>query len=584
MTEPMIYSYRRVSTLKQVDGSGMEIQTDEELLKRLSEKYGLEPSPETIDDIGVSSFRGRNVEEGELGVFMKAVSAGEVSKGSILAMQNLDRLSRQGVDAGQHIYTSLRKAGIKIYSAHDDKLFGEKPDEDVTDSINASIIFKRAWYESDVKSKRTTSTAHEQIKAFLRGEGKDDKGVKAIKVAGTSVWWVDESDGYVRPHKRLFPIAKEICKRIADGWGTNRLIGWLNSTYEPPIRRKKNTDSSPWSHSTIQRLHKNTALYGEKRFKLHLEGREDENGNTLKPEEFVLPDYYPALISKDEFLALQEARRQRTPKRGLSEDKRYVSLLTGMKLTFCLNCEDEHPHPIGTLQTKKGYRRLFCIYGSRGGDSVCTGWSTQAKWIEKPLLDLCKDKIWRVPEVDNTQYLAGLSKEEDLNKRIRKLVLLVEGLEGEDIPEVTERIKELRVELNKQKEWNEAEQSRIATKSCMSIEHLQDEWGDVTAKALKEDEHEARQKVRDLLCQSVEGILIGRNKSNEVLTIYISFVDGDERIICCRGEELLSFASIGTPAAKTNHYVKHEFPKGTDLAEAVKLVQRDAVNLYLAEY
>ncbi|WP_264875132.1 recombinase family protein [Vibrio agarivorans] len=585
MSKPMIYSYRRVSTDKQVDGSGMEIQNDEQLLEHLSKKYSLPISPDSIDDIGVSSFRGKNLEEGELGVFVKAVASGHIVRGSILAMRNLDRLSRQGVDAGLHLYTTLRRAGIRIYSAHDSHLFGGDSGQDDSDGVRATVIFKRAWHESDVKSKLTTRVAHHQITAFLNGDGRDETGAaKAIKVAGSSVFWIDESDGYVRKHERLFPVVKEICKRISNGWGTNRVIEWLNANHEPPKRSPKNKDSSPWSHSTIQKLHKNPALYGEKSFKLHLEGREDWDGNKLSPTEFLLPGYYPAVITKDEYLALQQIRRQRSPKKNTSVENKHVSLLTGMQLTFCLDCASPHPHPLGTLKTQKGYRRIYCINGSRKADPVCKGWSTQAKWIEKPLLNLCKDKIWRAPEIDTERYLSGVEKEEDLKRRIRKQVLVLETLDDEDIPEVLERLKELKSMLNEQKAKNEQENSRLALSSSQPLESLEEEWGEVTTQALDENNHCARQQVRDLIHQSVEYILVGRDKSTEVLTIYVSFVDGDERIVCCRGDNVLSYGSIGSPAAKTEALLGHEFPKGTDLAEAVESVRRDANNLYLVDH
>jgi DNA invertase Pin-like site-specific DNA recombinase len=50
---------------------------------------------ERLSDLGVSAFRGANVEYGALGRFLQAVREGKVEVGSYLIVEALDRISRQ---------------------------------------------------------------------------------------------------------------------------------------------------------------------------------------------------------------------------------------------------------------------------------------------------------------------------------------------------------------------------------------------------------------------------------------------------------------------------------------------------------
>ncbi|MCG9694580.1 hypothetical protein L1D55_23080 [Vibrio sp. Isolate22] len=52
-----LFEYRRVSSNKQLSGSGMELQRlTDETRHRLCEEHGLSPYHEVFDDAGVSGF------------------------------------------------------------------------------------------------------------------------------------------------------------------------------------------------------------------------------------------------------------------------------------------------------------------------------------------------------------------------------------------------------------------------------------------------------------------------------------------------------------------------------------------------
>jgi DNA invertase Pin-like site-specific DNA recombinase len=87
------YSYLRISTDVQKVGDGIRRQMD------ASERYAREHGyhlVETIRDVGVSGFHGKNAKEGAFSVFLTAIDQGIVESGSVLIVESLDRLSRDG--------------------------------------------------------------------------------------------------------------------------------------------------------------------------------------------------------------------------------------------------------------------------------------------------------------------------------------------------------------------------------------------------------------------------------------------------------------------------------------------------------
>lgn len=77
---PRAYSYLRFSTPEQSKGDSFRRQA------ALSERYATEHALDldqtlTFQDLGVSAYRGRNVQEGQLGAFIAAVDSGRVAPG-----------------------------------------------------------------------------------------------------------------------------------------------------------------------------------------------------------------------------------------------------------------------------------------------------------------------------------------------------------------------------------------------------------------------------------------------------------------------------------------------------------------------
>ena len=91
--QPKAYSYLRFSTPEQMRGDSYRRQT--EMAERYAAKHGLTLDRELrMADEGISAFRAKNVRQGALGRFLRAIDDELVPEGSFLLVENLDRVSR----------------------------------------------------------------------------------------------------------------------------------------------------------------------------------------------------------------------------------------------------------------------------------------------------------------------------------------------------------------------------------------------------------------------------------------------------------------------------------------------------------
>ncbi len=119
--KPRAYSYLRFSTPEQLKGDSLRRQS--EAAQAYADRYGLELDQElTFRDIGVSAYRGANVEKA-LGAFLEAVDSGRVKPGSCLLVENLDRLSRADIRTARDRFESILDRGIHIVTLTNGKTY-----------------------------------------------------------------------------------------------------------------------------------------------------------------------------------------------------------------------------------------------------------------------------------------------------------------------------------------------------------------------------------------------------------------------------------------------------------------------------
>ncbi|MFO0823046.1 MAG: recombinase family protein [Gemmataceae bacterium] len=124
-----------------------------------------------LRDLGISAFRGlhRKGDTHALGQFLKLVETGRVSPGSILLVENLDRLSREDELQATHMLTGLLLAGITVVQLEPETVFDRSADQ--LTIMRAVLELGRAHAESARKSVRVEA-AWDAKKQKARDSGK----------------------------------------------------------------------------------------------------------------------------------------------------------------------------------------------------------------------------------------------------------------------------------------------------------------------------------------------------------------------------------------------------------------------------
>jgi DNA invertase Pin-like site-specific DNA recombinase len=152
--KPLAYSYVRFSTPEQAKGDSFRRQT--EAAQRYALEHGLELDDRlTFRDLGVSGFRGKNADSGQLGDFRRAVEEGLVAEGSYLLVENLDRISRQNASDATYLLQGIVRSGVVVVTLSDGRKFSKAElEHDALGLVMAVLSFMRSHDESETKSRR----------------------------------------------------------------------------------------------------------------------------------------------------------------------------------------------------------------------------------------------------------------------------------------------------------------------------------------------------------------------------------------------------------------------------------------------
>lgn len=353
-------------------------------------------------DLGVSAFRGANVEKGRLGAFIKAVESGLVPSGSFLLVESLDRLSRAEVLDALQIFTTIVNLGITIVTLLDEREYSRESLSGMgsMDLVFSLIIMSRAYEESATKSKRRRKTWNQQKRAA------DSTGKKITKKLPFWLSLPDPTGDFV-VNEEAAAVVRRVFELSKAGLGFHKIAQSLNADkVQSPAARSygkapKYGGARTWATSSVGHLLRNEAVIGN----LVMTEVKPEKDEAAVPHR--LDGYYPRIISDELFYEIQGKRQ--APKGKASALK--LNLFTG--LLFCGYCRG--PMQVDT-NTKASYRRsrICCQRKRRGLGCVCKTW---------PYEEFEEHFFTFVHEVQLDKILAPRS--DDL-----ALVSLVAGLNG----------------------------------------------------------------------------------------------------------------------------------------------------------
>ncbi|WP_176316907.1 recombinase family protein [Burkholderia vietnamiensis] len=363
---PKAYSYIRFSTPEQQFGDSERRQT--ELSQKYAEAHGL-----TLDenlkyrDLGVSAFDKSNIRNGELGTFLRAIDSGAVEPGSYLLVESLDRLSRAKVTDALEVFMSIINRGIRLVTLMDGREYSkERINEQFTDLIISIVVMSRAHEESQTKSKR------------LKEAWKAKRGrIGDAKLTEMAPAWLKLNDE--RTAYSLVPDRVELVQRMfqwsKDGIGSETIARRLNQQGLPTWGTRK---ADQWHASYIKKVLDNRSVLGE--FQPHVL----VNGKRV-PEGDPAPDYFPRIVSDEDFVLAKTARQSRRTNSAGRKGQTFSNVFSG--ILRCGYCNGS------MVYVNKGHngpraRLLVCARAKAGKGCHYVPWEYSP--FERSVLTYCK--------------------------------------------------------------------------------------------------------------------------------------------------------------------------------------------------
>jgi hypothetical protein len=303
MAQPRAYSYIRFSSPEQEKGDSLRRQI--QLSEAYTKKHGLILDDTLkLTDRGLSAYKGVHRAKGALGEFLNLIEEGKIAPGSVLIVENLDRLSREQILDALNQFTSIIRAGIKIVTLQDGMEYDrESINQNWAQLIISITYMARAHEESETKSKRLSSV-------WENKRNKANNGDKKI-TARAPAWLKLSKD---RTKFILIPEAVKtlelIFRKKLAGKGVGTIAIELNddpNAWKPDKTGPKKTGG--WRGSYINKILRNRAVIGE--FQPHklVDGKRQPVGDPI-------PDYFPPAIDKDLFYQVQAQLKANAAKNG----------------------------------------------------------------------------------------------------------------------------------------------------------------------------------------------------------------------------------------------------------------------------
>jgi DNA invertase Pin-like site-specific DNA recombinase len=280
------YSYIRYSSNPQEEGDSVRRQTKG--TREWCDRNGVTlDESATLIDRAKSAYHGRHRTKGHLARFLADVEAGDVPRGSVLIVENLDRLSRENPWDAVPMLCNIVNAGVTVQTLSPSEMTFQRG-RDLTPLVLAVVEFCRAHSESASKADRG-------------GANWDGKKEQA-RLDGTLITrrlpaWLAERDGRAVPVPGRVAVVRRMFDLATSGVGLSLIVKELTGKVAPWGR-------GGWSKAYVHKVIAGKAVLG-----LH---QPMKNG---KPDGAPFA-YYPAVIDEGLWHRAQAALSRRRDRPG----------------------------------------------------------------------------------------------------------------------------------------------------------------------------------------------------------------------------------------------------------------------------
>ncbi|WP_144128798.1 recombinase family protein [Shewanella algae] len=291
--QPKVHSYVRFSS--KIQEMGASVARQMEITRRWAESKGLEMSDLRFNDLGISGFK--NVSRPGLEELQGAIKVGAIRVGDWVAIERLDRLSRGTLSDVQGIIVSILKQNVNIVAVADGLELTRNSLDQLADVIRLATLSDIAHKQSVEKSLRVRDAKRRQCDAARNG-------AKAVR-RRLPLWLERRPDDSGYTFNNYKDTVELIIKLRQRGRGWHGIATQLNEEHRAARWGKG------WSDTTVRTIITNHALYGAWRT-----GKQNIDTDNKFFHGEIIPDHYPALISKYEWLELQPKPKSKNQPAG----------------------------------------------------------------------------------------------------------------------------------------------------------------------------------------------------------------------------------------------------------------------------
>ncbi len=339
----IIYPYIRFSSKQQSGGSSLQRQWQDILKYAEDNEYTVNHSLK-LEDLGLSAYKADHIKKGSLGGFLEALKAGAIENdgSAYLCIEQIDRLSRQSLDDAYQLFREILKANVNIITLMDNKIYTKESLNDFMSIMYSKMLMDQANKESFFKSERI-------LKSFDKKIDKLNDG-KKIQFVGMFPGWIDnkgtrDETNFIINDKAK--IVQRAFKMYISGTSMGDIARIFNNEKIDPVSRNRHKNfTNTWSSAKVCYMLNSRCVIGDL---------------IIKKTGDVFENYYPPIISIDDFDVVQDMRKTKKTKKY--SGRKSINIFTGK--IFCSGCGQKYYFETDDKMTKKG-RTLYYMLKCQG--------------------------------------------------------------------------------------------------------------------------------------------------------------------------------------------------------------------------
>jgi DNA invertase Pin-like site-specific DNA recombinase len=450
-------SYRRWSHPSQTEGDSNRRQT--EAVQTFCRTHNLTLDDTTYIDAGVSAWSGKNADEGALSAILEAVKNGTIKPGTVLCVEQLDRLTRLDLDQALALFGKILRAGISIGHIRKGRIL-TKADLRGFGITEFAIELILGAEESNKKSERVSQSLGARKREAATGKIWTSKGPAWLRLVGEKWEVIEEEAAKVR-------LIYSLC---ISGFGIEATCKKLVKDGISPMGK-----STRWTRNYIRSI---------LREKIALGYYQPTQGKDRQPVGSPIANYYTPIISEETYYKAQTSLDSRI--RHCGPVSKFINILGGLVVdgssgsTMFLASK---PQRDGSVKKS--------LYPSAAINQGAKYWSLPMEGFEDAILTSINELQADQETSPEEEKLAGLvAKKESLETKITKIQSAI--ADNPDFDSALTVLKNLEATIKALASDIEAIEAKLAIKPADALE--------ATKKAiLAGDRLVIRQKVRNVI-------------------------------------------------------------------------------------